>query len=219
MAQFPLSESHILKLAEQIRSGIAASPELFVHPPVEPDDLGDRIAAFWAARARINQARTRLQEALKEKDRILIELKRGMKQDLRYAEIMAGTNPESLKRIGWSPRRSRRSMQSPGQPMLLRMELRHSTSGKGRSKVGTVRLYWKPPITGGKAAGYLVQRRLRRADPINGADKANSGWTLIDSVMNVETFVPMELLAAGNEFRVLAINRAGESRPSNAVGS
>jgi hypothetical protein len=68
-------------------------------------------------------------------------------------------------------------------------------------------LDWKDPMEGGDVAAYRVQRRTRD----------DGDW--MDVGMSVESEVTLNGQQAGveYEYRVIAVNKAGESVPSNIV--
>ena len=66
---------------------------------------------------------------------------------------------------------------------------------------------WKEPIDGSKPAAYKIQRRERPAGPWADANMAiESEITLSDQTRGTEW-----------EYRVIAVNKAGEGVPSNTV--
>lgn len=86
----------------------------------------------------------------------------------------------------------------PGQPRLL------ETRQQG---AGWLTLDWKKPADGGAAASYKIERRGR----------AEGDWKLAG--ISVETEVTLNNQERGKEleYRVIAINKAGEGAPSNIV--
>jgi len=220
MARFPLPEPEVRLLAHAIATGLKDNPELFPLPPVEPATMESTIESYDTLRGRIAQARTEFLHLLEEKDRVLTRLKREMKQNLRYAENASGFDDTQLKCLGWSARRKKRSLAKPNQPRLLIMEYTPSAVGKTTETKGPIRLSWKPPVGGGKPAVYLVQRRIRQAakDVKPDGRATGSPWTTIDMCYQTSfAFTPEQFIPAA-EYRVLASNRAGVSRPSNSIG-
>ena len=66
---------------------------------------------------------------------------------------------------------------------------------------------WPKPIDGGKPAAYKIQRRERPEGP----------WT--DANMALESEITLSDQTRGTEweFRVIAVNKAGDGVPSNTV--
>jgi len=76
-----------------------------------------------------------------------------------------------------------------------------------RQGEGWIFLDWKAPTDGGKVAAYKVKRRQRPSGP----------WT--DAGMAIESEITLSDQARGEEleYRVIAVNKAGEGEPSNTV--
>ena len=72
---------------------------------------------------------------------------------------------------------------------------------------GWVFLDWKEPVDGGKVAAYKIERRERPSGP----------WT--DAGMAIESEITLSNQERGKEweYRVIAVNKAGEGVPSNTV--
>ena len=72
---------------------------------------------------------------------------------------------------------------------------------------GWIFLDWKEPVDGGAVAAYKILRRLRPDGP----------WT--DAGMAVEREITLTNEERGKEweYRVTAVNKAGEGEPSNTV--
>ena len=68
-------------------------------------------------------------------------------------------------------------------------------------------LDWKQPDEGGKAAAYKIQRR----------EGDSETWLDAGMAMDTETTLTNQPRGAGLEFRVVAVNKAGEGESSNGV--
>ena len=66
---------------------------------------------------------------------------------------------------------------------------------------------WKEPIDGGKTAAYKIQRRERPAGP----------WTDVSMAIESEITLSDQTRGTEWEYRVIAVNKAGEGVPSNTV--
>ena len=121
-----------------------------------------------------------------------------MKADLRYAENTVNYDDAKLKLIGWGGRKAKTSLEAPGQTRSLEAP---------REGEGWVFLDWKEPVDGGAVAAYKIQRRLRPDGP----------WS--DAGMAIESEITLTNQERGKEweYRVLAVNKAGEGEPSNTV--
>jgi len=138
------------------------------------------------------------EQATAAKDEALQSLTDDMKDDLRYAENTVDYDDKQLKKIGWGGRASKTSLEAPGQTRSLEAP---------REGEGWVFLDWKEPVDGGAVAAYKIQRRLRPDGP----------WS--DAGMAVESEITLSNQERGKEweYRVLAVNKAGEGEPSNTV--
>jgi len=198
MPRFPKKEAQIAALAEQLWRGLLDNNAIFPQPPVHPMLIRfrkliyqSRHNNFLAARAAAEQATTDKTEALE----ILIE---ALKDDIRYAENTVNFDDDKLKLIGWAGKKAKTPLTLPGQTRLLEAP----KQGKG-----WVFLDWKAPADGGKPAAYKVQRR-NRPDGL-WADVATailSEITLVDQPEKTQL-----------EYRVIAVNKAGEGSESNTV--
>ncbi len=198
MARFPLKEAEILALANDMQAGLAANAAVFPAPPVAPADLQTAMGAYITARDAAIAATAAAEQTTASKDEALQALADDMKADLRYAENTVNYDDDQLKLIGWGGRKSKTSLEAPGQTRSLEAP---------REGEGWVFLDWKEPVDGGAVAAYKIQRRLRPDGP----------WT--DAGMAIESEITLTNQERGKEweYRVLAVNKAGEGEPSNTV--
>jgi len=138
------------------------------------------------------------EQATAAKDEALQAVVDGMKADIRYAENTVNYDDVKLKLIGWGGRASKTSLETPGQVRTLEAP---------RQGEGWIFLDWKEPVDGGAVAAYKIQRRLR----------PNGPWS--DVGMAVESEITLTNQTRGKEFeyRILAVNKAGEGESSNTV--
>ncbi len=121
-----------------------------------------------------------------------------MKTNLRYAENAVNGSDDQLKLLGWSGRQAPTPPAAPGQTRLLEAP---------RQGEGWVALDWKAPADGGKTAAYKVQRRQRPAGP----------WQEVAVAIDSEATLVDQPRGAELEYRVSAVNKAGEGEPGNTV--
>lgn len=197
MARFPVRESEIIALAHQIIAGFTANPKLFATPPVPTPQLQQELTAFLADCDSANQTDAQASAAHAKKDGSGETLKAGMTSALRYAENTVAS-PEQLGLIGWSGPRAASALQAPGQPRALEAV---------RQGAGWVFLDWKEPADGGKPAAYHIQRR-----ELPGGDWTPAGLAVIS-----EATVTGQPTGKSLEYRVQAVNKAGEGPASNVV--
>ena len=198
MAQFPRTEPQVIVLAQDMAAGLAANAVVYPAPPVAPADLQTAMAAYITARDAAVAAVAAAEQATAAKNEALQALTDDMKADLRYAETTVNYDDDQLKLIGWGGRKSKTSLEAPGQTRSLEAP---------REGEGWVFLDWKEPVDGGAVAAYKIQRRLRPDGP----------WS--DAGMAIESEITLTNQERGKEweYRVLAVNKAGEGEPSNTV--
>jgi len=103
-----------------------------------------------------------------------------------------------LKFLGWGARRHRVKASLPGQSRTLEA---------GQQGPDWIFLDWKAPIEGGKLAAFVVQRRkLPDGDWTEAATASASEITLKNQPRKVKL-----------EYRIVAINKTGQGRPSNTI--
>ncbi len=198
MASFPKSESRIATLAEMVAAGLAGHGEVYPDPPVAPADLAYLLADYADARHAALAAQTTAEMATAAKNDRLAALIAATKRDLRYAENTVRLNDEQLGLLGWSAPRRPSPLAAPGQSQNLTA----FEPGEGR-----LELRWKKPADGGRPSAYRIVRRQQPDGPWQ--DAAVAVITAIE--------LPAEPRAVELEYRVIAVNRTGEGRPSNTV--
>lgn len=198
MARFPKSEAEIMALAQVMGTGLAVNDAIYPDPPVTMVNFGSAIMAYSTARNAAVAAQAAAELAIAAKDEALQALTDAMKSELRYAENTVNYDDDKLKLIGWGGRADKTSLQTPGQARTLEAP---------REGDGWIYLDWKEPVDGGAVAAYKVQRRLR----------PDGAW--LDVGMAVESEITLTNQERGKEweYRVLAVNKTGESIASNTV--
>ena len=206
MASFPRTENDILVLAEKLRVGLAANESVFPAPPVEVKNLATFIKDFEEARDVTVATQAAALEASATKADKLQELTDAIKRNLAYAENTANKDEDKLKLLGWSGRKEPTKLIAPGQPRNLEIE----SEGPG-----TITLDWKKPLprTGGKTASYKIECRElpKGATP--------TSWQLKGMALDSEATLASLPQGTQLEFRVIAVNKAGDSEPSNTVSA
>jgi len=197
MAKFPEKEADIVVLAVAMQVGLEDNPTVYPAPPVSPANLQTAMDTFAGTKAALVAAQAGAKAALDAKNAALAVLVDDMKQDLRYAEIKVSNDEAKLKLLGWGAPAPGKST-PPGQTRLLEAP---------RQGEGWIFLDWKQPVDGGAVTTYRIQRRLRPDGP----------W--IDAGLALES----EAMLTGQErnkeweYRVSAVNPAGDGAPSNTV--
>ncbi len=201
MARFPKAEAEIASLAQSMISGLTPLgdlPSVFPAPPVAVAQLTTLLATYTTARNATIAAESAAAQAVGGKDAALTELIEGMKSDLRYAENTVNYDDELLKLLGWGGRRPATPLPPPGQTRVL------SIIEQGE---GWVKLVWKAPADGGKPSAYRIMRRERPEGP----------WTDIATAVVCEATLLDQPRGKEFEYRIIAVNKAGDGEPSNTV--
>ena len=196
MATFPKAEPEVAQLAQEMITGLAASILIYPTPPVLPLALGGLLTAYSGAKDAVVAAQAAAQAATTAKDDALDALTDGMKDDLRYAENTVDFDDDKLKLIGWGGRKAPTALAVPGQTRLLEAP---------RQGEGWVYLDWKAPIEGGTPNAYKVMRRERPDGP----------WEDVETAVITEATLVAQPRGLELEYRIIAINKAGEGEPSN----
>ena len=206
MASFPRTENDILALAETLRAGLQANTKIFPTPPIQVTELVSHIKDFEQARDAAVAAQAAAQEATATKADELQDLMDAMKLDLAYAETTVKDDDDKLMLLGWSGRRAPTKLTAPGQPRNLEIIDEGS---------GTIMLDWKRPAarSGGKLASYKIEVRELPKDAIPTA------WELKGIALDSEATLTSLPQGVKLEFRVIAINKAGDSEASNTVSA
>lgn len=198
MPRFPIKEAEILELARRMIAGIKDHPEAFPAPVVPLERMERELADAEQGLVNRTQAEAAAREATKDAERRFKALKQSMSVNLRYAEIQARKDPRMLHAVGWGPRRPRRPMQAPGEVRSLRIVEELET---------VIVLSWKKPLDGGRVAGYRVQRRR----------PGHGGWEVVRTGTATRAVLDHQERGVELEYRVLAVNKAGDGRPSSTV--
>ena len=197
MATFPRTEAEIATLAQEMVTGLGANIVIYPAPPVAPfTELIILLSGYTAAKDALVAAQAAAAAAIDTKDAALEALADGMKSDLRYAETTVDFDDTKLQLIGWGGRKAATALTAPGQTRSLEAP---------RQGEGWVFLDWKAPSEGGKPNAYKVMRRERPSGPWEDVETAViTEATLVDQPRGLEL-----------EYRIIAINKAGEGEASD----
>ncbi len=198
MARFPTREGDVAALAGTMVHGLAEHAEDFPACPVTVETLQESLARFNRAKETAATAQGATAAAFAEKEDAMSDLTENMKDALRYAETAARHDESKLKNIGWSARKDPGVIEIPGAPRTLEVK---------REGRGWLYLDWKAPANGGAASAYRVVRR-----PLGEAD-----WSEVGLCFESMTVLTDQPLGIQLEYQVIAVNKAGESLPSNLI--
>ena len=197
MARFPKREADIRTLVQNIIAGLADNPD-FPDPPFTPAQLQsflDNVIALEDAQV---AAQAAAQQATEAKQAGIDEMVSAAKSVLNYAEDAVHGNDAKLAALGWGGRAEPTPLQVPGQPRSLEAV---------KEGPGWLVLDWKKSKDGGKAAFYRVERR----------EASGGEWTMVGTALDAEITLNNQKRGKEFEYRVIAVNKAGESAASNVV--
>lgn len=198
MARFPTAEPDTIALAQSIVNGLRGHSTIYPAPPVTDERLNDEIQDVMTKQNAVKDATAALKQAIAAKDAALLTLTDDMKQVLRYAENTVKFDDAKLQMLGWGGKAPRTSLEPPGQPRTLEAP---------RRGAGWISLVWKEANEGGKATAYRIQRR----------ERAVGTWIDISMSLTTEQTLAEQTRGTDWEYRVMAVNKAGESDASNIV--
>jgi hypothetical protein len=198
MSEFPKSEAEIRELAERMISGLQENP-YFPSPPHSSSDLRNALDAYLLKSNNQMALQAAAQQGTKEKREALGVVKIYMRGDLKYAENEAENDDTKLATIGWSSRAPNTPLAAPGQTQAVIVS---------RQEGGDVDVSWKAPRTGGTVACYRIEKR----DLAEGAL-----WRIAGMSVTTQATLTNQERGKEMEYRVIAVNRAGEGLPSNNV--
>ena len=198
MARFPRTEAEIVALAQAMISGLAGNAAVYPAPPIPVADLGASFGSYTTAKNVAIAAQAAAEDATTSKNEALDDLADAMKSNIRYAENTVDFDDDKLKLIGWAGRKEHTPLAPPGQARLLEAP---------KQGEGWVFLDWKKLSDGGTVSAYKVMRRERPAGPCEEvATAVISEATLVEQPRGKEL-----------EYRIIAVNKAGDGEPSNTV--
>ena len=198
MARFPKRESEVVVLAQVLITGLTDNLAVYPTPPVLPLDMTLLLAGYNIAKNAAIAAEAAYAEAVTDKDDALADLVDGMKTDLSYAENTVGGDDDKLKLLGWGGRKTPSAMTAPGQSRLLEAP---------KQGAGWVFLDWKKPSDGGLVSAYKIMRR----------ERPEGAWAEVATAVISEATLVEQPTAKELEYRIIAINKAGDGEPSNTA--
>jgi len=201
MPRFPAQQAEILALAESMIGGYTDHAALF--PSADAPLVQSVRDAYNSATAAQTEAMAAAKVATETKQTALAELQTVIKRQLKLSQIDTAGNPENLNYIGWGPRAVAQSIEAPGQPLALK------SIDEG---AGTLLIEWKRPArgSGGPVRTYIIERRELTGDK-------RSEWRQAAISLETKALLKDQPRGAQLEYHVKAINKAGQSPPSNTI--
>jgi hypothetical protein len=200
MARFPERESDIRALAQSIITGLTDNAAVYPAPPVTAIELQANLDSLITLCDDCVAAQAAAQQATIIKNAGLEELIDAMKALLRYAENTVNFDDALLALLGWAGRAAAAALAVPGQCRIL------EAPSQGE---GWIFLDWKKPADGGAVASYKIERR----------ERPSGDWTIADLALLSEATLTSQERGKDWEYRVIAVNMAGEGVPSNTVAA
>ena len=205
MPTFPTKETNIAALGYRMIFGYV--DHLADFPHIDVDEMTMLISTYFsytALRKVQSQACAAVKLAIEAKNARLGKLKESMKNCLKKSEVDTADNPEKLGLIGWGPKANPQPTEVPGQPTDLRI------IAQGR---GTILLNFDRPAAGGTVRNYIIERRAHCDSDDFGA------WTITAAAYEPACRLTGQPCRIPLEYRVNAINSAGQSVSSNVVSA
>nr|VFJ88147.1 MAG: Fibronectin type III domain-containing protein [Candidatus Kentron sp. H]VFJ90154.1 MAG: Fibronectin type III domain-containing protein [Candidatus Kentron sp. H]VFJ96517.1 MAG: Fibronectin type III domain-containing protein [Candidatus Kentron sp. H] len=200
MANFPDDEPGILELAKNMVRGLTDNSPTYPSPPMGPLDLEGKIDACEKAKEDVVALQSELKQAFDAKEAAMTDLTDWVKRNLRYAENTVGDDDAKLSMIGWGGRRPPTPLEAPGQVGNLK------ATEQGDD---WITLNWRKPPDGGKVAHYCVECR----------EKGEDDWHLVKTALGTEVTLEAQERGKALEYRVVAVNKAGQGEGSNTVAA
>ncbi len=197
MMECPEREADIVEFALWMAECLEQHPDALPGIPVSAAELRAAVDACHAAQTASVVADSTLRERHETKDQALVAAKDAMKANLRYADVEVRGQPEKLSGLGWGGRPGATDREPPGEVRDIAL----------RSEGDTwLVLEWRPPIDGGPAATYRVQRRRR-----------GGAWEFVATAVDNDCLLSGQPRGIEFEYRVIAVNKAGTGQPSATV--
>jgi hypothetical protein len=195
---FPTIESEVVSLVKQMLYGYMWHSEHFPHVVRAKLNLAHR--TYYLSDVALTDVVSAVRLATESKDESLLMLKKIMRQCLKKAIVDTTNCPQKLRLIGWSARSAPSKAEMPGQPLNFNV---FDQSGDG------IELRWQRPSSGADVRNYILQRRL-----LTGKE-AFGKWEFIGISYDCRIILTGQPRGIRLEYRVNAVNTAGDSNPSN----
>jgi len=163
----------------------------------------------------LSKAQAAAKIAAAQKAEKLRQLQAVTRRELKKSQVDTADNPVKLGQIGWGPKADPQSMQVPSQPGNLKI-IAQGIRGK-ENKKGILHISWKKSVF--KRARfvrfYSVERRQMQSN--GSGETLLATWSHISSTMNNEIALKNEPTGSRLEYRVRAVNKGGQSYPTNVI--
>ena len=196
--RYPKSEAGRIILAQTVIAGLIANRDIDTASPVKADAMQARLDGFIAKRNKATMKEAEATQATRDKDEEKALFDDDLKSILRFLELKAKRDRSLLQQFGWDMPSEARESALPGQPRTL--------EAPGQSGAFLF-LDWKEALDGGDNDFYDVERR----------QLPDGVWAKIDNAYESEITLANQPRGVELEYRVVGVNKAGRSAPSNSV--
>ncbi len=132
--------------------------------------------------------------------------------ELKKSQVDTIAQPRKLTFIGWSPKADSQSMQAPSAPVNLKIT---AQGINGEQKKGLLGLQWKKSAF--KRARFVRYYSIQRRQMAKQETEPNGRWQHIATALDNKISLTEEPTGIRLEYRVRAVNKGGESYPTNTV--
>ena len=213
MATYPRTQSEISALTESMIAGYSEHPGDF--PSADVAALATARDQYETVSEALLQAQAAAKIASAQKAEKLRQLQAIAKQELKKSQVDTIAQPEKLGQIGWGPKAEPQSMQVPCPPGNLKI-ISQGIGGEDNNK-GILHLSWRKSafVRARFVRFYCVERRQLEFG--SDGEASYSPWEQIGSAMDNKISLMEEPTGSRLEYRVRAVNKGGESPPSNTI--
>lgn len=211
MATYPRTQSEISALVESMIAGYSEHPGDF--PSADVAALTTARDQYEAASEALTDAQSAARLAAEAKAEKLELLQVITRQELKKSQVDTADQPEKLGFIGWGPKADTQSMQAPSAPGNLKI-ISQGIGGEDNNK-GILHLSWRKSAF--KRARFVRYYSVERRQMAKQQTDHNGQWQHIATALDNKISLMEEPTGIRLEYRVRAVNKGGESSPSNTI--
>ncbi len=211
MATYPRTQSEISVLVESMIAGYSEHPGDF--PSADVAALQTARVQYEAVSEALLQAQAAAKIAAVQKAEKLELLQAITRQELKKSQVDTADEPEKLGFIGWGPKADPQSMQAPCPPGNLKI-ISQGIGGEDNDE-GILHLGWRKSAF--KRARFVRYYSVERRQMTKELSDTNGPWQHITSALDNKISLTEEPTGVRLEYRVKAVNKGGESSPTNTI--
>ena len=210
MATYPRTQSEISALVESMIAGYGEHPGDF--PSADVAALQTARNQYHTANEALADVQAAAKLAAEAKAEKLEQLQAVTRAELKKSQVDTIDQPQKLAFIGWSPKADPQSMQAPSAPGNLKITAQGII---GEQKKGLLGLQWKKSAF--KRARFVRYYNIQRRQMAKQETEPNGRWQHIATALDNKISLTEEPTGIRLEYRVKAVNKGGESMPSNTI--